>query len=67
MNMPRRPMTMAPAPMDEQLLDAYSRTVTGVAEAATPAVVAIHARGAHAADRGPGWQCLRVLCSLLMA
>jgi S1-C subfamily serine protease len=29
---------------DAGLLDAYSRTVTGVAEAATPAVVAIHTR-----------------------
>jgi len=29
---------------DEPLLDAYSRTVTSVAEAATPAVVAIHTR-----------------------
>jgi hypothetical protein len=34
---------------DEHLLDAYSRTVTGVAEAATPAVVAIHTRRAGAA------------------
>jgi S1-C subfamily serine protease len=34
---------------DEPLLDAYSRTVTGVAEAATPAVVAIHTRRAGAA------------------
>jgi len=34
---------------DQQLLDAYSRTVTGVAEAATPAVVAIHTRRATAA------------------
>jgi S1-C subfamily serine protease len=33
---------------DAHLLDAYSRTVTGVAEQATPAVVAIHARRAPA-------------------
>jgi len=33
---------------DESLLDAYSRTVTGVAEAATPAVVAIHTRRSSA-------------------
>jgi S1-C subfamily serine protease len=42
---------------DDVLLDAYSRTITGVAEAATPAVVAIHARrpsasGTHAGVRG---------------
>jgi S1-C subfamily serine protease len=33
---------------DALLLDAYSRTVTGVAEQATPAVVAIHTRRASA-------------------
>jgi ABC-type histidine transport system ATPase subunit len=33
-----------PSELDGALLDAYSRTVTGVAEAATPAVVAIHTR-----------------------
>jgi S1-C subfamily serine protease len=33
---------------DAELLDAYSRTVTGVADAATPAVVAIHTRRASA-------------------
>ena len=36
---------------DVELLDAYSRTVTGVADTATPAVVAIHTRRASA--RGP--------------
>jgi len=38
MNMPRAHRD------DAELLDAYSRTVTSVAEAATPAVVAIHTR-----------------------
>jgi len=42
---------------DGALLDAYSRTITSVAEAATPAVVAIHARrapsgGTHAGPHG---------------
>ncbi|MGH8230996.1 MAG: S1C family serine protease, partial [Steroidobacteraceae bacterium] len=32
------------ASADAELLDGYSRTVTGVAEAATPAVVSIHTR-----------------------
>ncbi|HEY3730240.1 MAG TPA: trypsin-like peptidase domain-containing protein [Steroidobacteraceae bacterium] len=36
---------------DTGLLDAYSRTVTGVAEAATPAVVSIHTR--RAVGAGP--------------
>ncbi|HEY1725856.1 MAG TPA: trypsin-like peptidase domain-containing protein [Steroidobacteraceae bacterium] len=37
------------ASADAGLLDAYSRTVTGVAEAATPAVVSIHTRRVAAA------------------
>jgi S1-C subfamily serine protease len=39
---------------DSQLLDAYSRTITGVAEAATPAVVAIHTRRSSAAGAQGG-------------
>jgi S1-C subfamily serine protease len=39
-------------PLDGALLDAYSRTVTSVAEAATPAVVAIHTRRSSASTAG---------------
>ena len=39
---------------DIDLLDAYSRTVTGVAEAVTPAVVAIHTRRASARGSSGG-------------
>jgi S1-C subfamily serine protease len=45
---------MSAAVDDAVLLDAYSRTVMGVAELATPAVVAIHTRRAQApGQRGP--------------
>lgn len=37
---------------DAALLDAYSATITGVAEAAMPAVVAIHTRRAPGAGAG---------------
>jgi S1-C subfamily serine protease len=39
---------------DVELLDTYSRTVTGVAEAVTPAVVAIHTRRASARGSAGG-------------
>jgi len=44
----------APVPDDADLLDVYSRTVTGVAEAATAAVVAIHTRRAPGSGQQRG-------------
>jgi S1-C subfamily serine protease len=45
--------TQGPLAADQELLDAYSRTVSGVAAASTPPVVAIHVRrGPTRGERG---------------
>jgi S1-C subfamily serine protease len=53
--LPQRPEGFEP-PEDASVLDAYSRTVTQVAEAATPAVVsiAVERRGAHGSNGSQG-------------